>query len=241
MLIAAWFCTKSYILCISCRVDHSFPFTRNFKRVSMGTFATNVFAISYKQSLRLLAGFFSHYRSSQLEVSLRKCVLKICSKRKGKGPCWKVISTWKFSFKSCFDMWHVCSPVNLFLCGYKKIQRLYFFSIRFSFTDTDDSQDRRGREGTIFYSTLPLPLAHEHSDIYLQLCMWDDYHIFLISMLVFTRLLLDEILPLYRITIWLPFDCRITISPYCCSDQWGNHTKILLTSLFVFLVSAEGN
>ena len=24
-----------------------------------------------------------------------------------------------------------------------------------------------------FYSTLPLPPAHEHSDIYLQLCMWD--------------------------------------------------------------------
>ena len=32
--------------------------------------------------------------------------------------------------------------------------------------DTDDSQDSRGREGTIFYSNLPLPPAHEHSDIY---------------------------------------------------------------------------
>ena len=37
-------------------------------------------------------------------------------------------------------------------------------------SDIDDSQDSRGREGTIFYSTLPLPPAHEHSDIYLQLC-----------------------------------------------------------------------
>ena len=46
-----------------------------------------------------------------------------------------------------------------------------FFLSGFSFTDTDDSQDSRGREGTIFYSTLPLPPAHEHSDIYLQLCM----------------------------------------------------------------------
>ena len=43
--------------------------------------------------------------------------------------------------------------------------------------DTDDSQDSRGREGTIFYSTLPLQRAQELSDIYLQLCMWDDYHI----------------------------------------------------------------
>ena len=37
-----------------------------------------------------------------------------------------------------------------------------FFSIRVFFTDTDDSQDSRGREGAIFYSTLPLPPAHEH-------------------------------------------------------------------------------
>ena len=52
---------------------------------------------------------------------------------------------------------------------------------------------KSGREGTIFNSTLPLPPARKHSDIYLQLCMWDDYHIFLIALLVFTRLLLDEI------------------------------------------------
>ena len=45
-----------------------------------------------------------------------------------------------------------------------------FFSMRI-FTDTDDSQDGRGREGTIFYSTLPLPPAHEHSGTYLQLCI----------------------------------------------------------------------
>ena len=37
----------------------------------------------------------------------------------------------------------------------------FFFSIRVFFTDTDDSQDSREREGTI-YSTLPLPPAHEH-------------------------------------------------------------------------------
>ena len=41
-----------------------------------------------------------------------------------------------------------------------------FFPPGFSFTNTDDSQDKRGREGTIFYSTLPLPSPHEHSDIY---------------------------------------------------------------------------
>ena len=77
---------------------------------------------------------------------------------------------------------------------------VFFFLSGFSFTDTDDSQDSIGREGTIFFSTLPLPTAHEHSDIYLQLCMWDKYHIYLIAPLIFTRLALDRI---YWITIWL--------------------------------------
>ena len=53
----------------------------------------------------------------------------------------------------------------------KEHLKISFFLSGFSFTDTDDSQDSRGRERTIFYSTLPLPPAHEHSDIYLQLCM----------------------------------------------------------------------
>ena len=89
--------------------------------------------------------------------------------------------------------------VQVVFCN--KTLLLFFFLSGFSFTDTDDSQDSRGREGTIFYSTLPLPSDHEHRDIYLQLCMWDDYHIILIATLVFTRLLLDEILRPYRITI----------------------------------------
>ena len=59
----------------------------------------------------------------------------------------------------------------LFICFH-----YFFFLSGFSFTDTDDSQDSRVSEGTIFYSTLPLPPAHEHWDINLQLCMWDEYH-----------------------------------------------------------------
>ena len=56
-----------------------------------------------------------------------------------------------------------------------------------------------------------IPPAHEHSEIYLQLCIWDDYHMFLIATLVFTRLLLDEILPPYRITIWLIDDVKFVL------------------------------
>ena len=50
-----------------------------------------------------------------------------------------------------------------------------------------------GCESTIFHSILPLPPAQEHPDIYSQLWMWDDCHILLITPLLFTRLLLDEI------------------------------------------------
>ena len=89
-----------------------------------------------------------------------------------------------------------------------------FFLLGLSFTDTDNSQDSREREGTFFYSTLPLPLAHEHSDIYVQLWTWDDYHIFLIATLVFTRLLLDEIYHLIELLFdwlmmwyWFKFVC----------------------------------
>ena len=88
----------------------------------------------------------------------------------------------------------------------------FFFLSLLSFTNTDDSQGSRGREETIFYFILPLPPAHKHSDIYLQLCMWDDYHVFLIAALVFTRLLLDEIYYL----IELPFDGLIDGAIFVC-------------------------
>ena len=79
-----------------------------------------------------------------------------------------------------------------------------FFPSGFSFTDTDDSHDSKGSEGTIFYPNLPLPPSHKHSDIYLQLWIWDDYHMFLIVPLVFTRLPTDEIYHLIEISYdWL--------------------------------------
>ena len=101
-------------------------------------------------------------------------------------------------------------PLEVF---YRK--KCVFFLSGFSFTDTDDSLDRRGKEGTIFYSTLPFPPAHEYSDIYLQLCMWDDYHILLIAPLVFTRLLLDEIYHL----IELLFDWLMMWRNFCLFTQ----------------------
>ena len=57
---------------------------------------------------------------------------------------------------------------------------IFFFSFYQNFLSqilTRHSR-KREREGTILYSTLPLPPAHEQSDIYLQLSMSDDHHIF---------------------------------------------------------------
>ena len=79
----------------------------------------------------------------------------------------------------------------------------FFFLSGFSFTERPFT----GQQGTTFYSTLPLPPAHEHWDIYLQLFMWDDYHILLIATLVFTRLLLNEIYHLIGLSFdWLTDD-----------------------------------
>ena len=84
-------------------------------------------------------------------------------------------------------------PWRLFLSG-------------FSVADTDYSQDCRGP------SFFPLPPAHKHWGTYLQLCMWDNYYKFLITMLVFTRLLLDEI---YNF-IEVPFDWLIDDAMFLC-------------------------
>ena len=89
----------------------------------------------------------------------------------------------------------------------------FFFLAGFSFTIPGGLQESRWKEGTIFYSTLLLPPSHEHSDIYLQLCMWDDYHVFLITPSVFTRLLLDEIYQLIELPFdWLVMQCYFFVS-----------------------------
>ena len=57
-----------------------------------------------------------------------------------------------------------------------------FFCQGFFFTVTSDLEDNKAsKEGEHLYSFLPLPPAHEHSGIYLGLCIWDDYLLFLIA------------------------------------------------------------
>ena len=77
-----------------------------------------------------------------------------------------------------------------------------------------------------------IPLYHfyplKHSDIYLQHCMWDDYHKILIALLVFTWLLLSEIhyfieLPIWLIDVILIFVCLLNnlILGFCYSNSDG--------------------
>ena len=79
-----------------------------------------------------------------------------------------------------------------------------FFLSGFSFTDTDDSQDSRGREETIFYSTLPLPpSAYEHLDIYFA-----TLHVRWLSYISNHTACIYQAaprwdLPPYRVTIWM--------------------------------------
>ena len=59
---------------------------------------------------------------------------------------------------------------------------------------------QQGKGGDNIFVTLYHfhPLTNSQTFIF-KLCMWDDYHIFLIAPLVFTRLLLDEIYDLIEL------------------------------------------
>ena len=98
----------------------------------------------------------------------------------------------------------------------------------FSFTDTGHSQDSRGRERRIFFITL-----YNFHPLTSKLFTWDDYHMFLIAALVFTRLLLDEIYHLnqsptdllmmwgwfFLFTRW--FDSRILLQLFDTRNRWN--------------------
>ena len=78
-----------------------------------------------------------------------------------------------------------------------------------------------GREGTIFYSTLPLPTAHKHRDIYLHV-RWLS-RIFNRNACAYQTATRWD-LPPYRITIWL-IDWLMM---QCCLFTWWIDSRILL-------------
>ena len=68
------------------------------------------------------------------------------------------------------------------------------------------------------YYSLPLPPAHEHSDIYLQLCFWDNYVVFLIALHIITRPQLYEI---YHLWNW-----HLLIAHRTCIDYYPSTTSV---------------
>ena len=123
---------------------------------------------------------------------------------------------------------------------------IIFFLLGFSFKDTDLSHDSRGGEATIFYSTVPLPAAHEHSDIYFQLYTWDNYYIFLIATLAFTTLLLHSMrlttLSNYYLINWgcnmLVFVCWFDLR-FCYSYFSWETGGLGLASTIIFVLQAN--
>ena len=60
----------------------------------------------------------------------------------------------------------------------------YFCSIRVFFYRHWRLTEQQTKVGNHLHSSLRFPPAHEQSNIYFQLCMWDDYHVFLIVSLM---------------------------------------------------------
>ena len=113
-----------------------------------------------------------------------------------------------------------------------------FFSIRVFFLGHWWFTGQPGKRRDQLYSTLPLSPDHEYSDIYLQLCIWDDYHVFLIASHVITRLLLDEIYHHWELTIdlllikyWLIL--MIFSARSCYSGQVSDEFEFALTIIIV--------
>ena len=90
----------------------------------------------------------------------------------------------------------------------RHLHGIFFFSVRVFLHGHWRLTGQQGKGGDHLYSTLPLPPAHEHSDIYLQLCMWDDYHIFNRTACIYQAATRWD-LPPYRITIWLIDDVML--------------------------------
>ena len=131
------------------------------------------------------------------------------------------VPVWRFEYKFTYLKWLVVVVV-FFYQG--------FLSQTLTTHRTQDSTGRERKKRTIFYSIPPLPTAHEHWDIHLQLCMWDDYHIFWIASLVFTRLLLDGVCHLIELPfdIWLIDDVTLSF----CLFTWWFHSSFFVTAIW---------
>ena len=84
-----------------------------------------------------------------------------------------------------------------------------FFSIRVFFHGHWQLTRQQGKGGDQFLFHSTTPPVHEHSDIYLQLFMWDNYHIFFNCTACIYQTATRWDLPPYRTTIWLIDDLML--------------------------------
>ena len=161
----------------------------------------------------------------------------------------EIILSFEISIRKWFIIFQLCNLKMCFFITNSSAVLLFFFSIRVFFHGHWQLTGQQGKGGDLFFPTLPLPPAHEHSDIYLQLCEWDDYHIFLIALLVFTRLQLHEIyhhteLPFDWLMMWSFFVCLLNdlILGFCYSNlDTGNRWTRARIDYHPFITSEPTN
>ena len=122
------------------------------------------------------------------------------------GQCWFDVFIWTFLTPGYMSVTSNALQKVIQIVPRKKklriVQHLNFFFYQ-GFLSRTLTTHRTAGEGR-GPSFIPLYHFHLLTNIYLQLCTWDDYYIFLIATLVFTRLLLDEIYHLIELLFdWL--------------------------------------
>ena len=95
----------------------------------------------------------------------------------------------------CYTFWYLNQVVITFYHT--------FSSIRVFFHRHWQCTGQQGKWEDYLYSSLPPPPDHEHSDIYLQFCIWDDYFLLLIALHVISRRLFHMNYPHLGIWMWL--------------------------------------
>ena len=108
----------------------------------------------------------------------------------------------------------------LFSLGFYVFSIRVFFHRHWRFT----GQQVKGGYHLLFHSTTSTRSQTLRNLFTTFICMWDDYHVFLIATLVFTRLLLDGIYHFNQ----LPFEWLIDDAMFVCLFTWWIDTRFLL-------------
>ena len=114
-----------------------------------------------------------------------------------------------YKFKRlAISLHHIILMVKIMLTFVEKIYFilinviLFFFLSEFSFTDTDNSQDSRGREGTILFHSTTSTRAQTFRHLFATLNVRWLSHIFNRNTCIYLSATRWD-LPPYRITIWM--------------------------------------